>query len=713
MGDLSNPFMLDESEYGRDVDIFRHYKEDAAFYLSRRSGKPYDQCLAFVEKQVGKGGKFEVRDPAALFLIKEKKGCRTKAAMPFTQYLKTAQENEWILSPTLATYLNPHQKKSLLASYISGNIGKRKVAKKEKFQAQVAGDTALKELKDVTQSSFKIKNNSLSGAHASPYTILFNKSSHSTLTSTCRSATGYGNANNEKMLSGNRHYWSPEIVRANIVSICRYTDLSLVQQAMDQFGIVPPTVDQCMECVEYSTRFYWQDPHQMKTILSLIEGLSEVERSAFVYVGDLYHLAKYNDGVVRKFLDQMSTPVETTDHIDDPDAIIGSLDDDTEALVKYLCIDEIKKRSMDDVRKEDPEAWKIVAATAKHIIDTVDSYKLLIHALWSTKNVPASVASLPSIVRRGAVASDTDSTIFTVQHWTEWFTGSLGFDKKSCAIRDVMAYISSRSIMHILKLMTAQLGVVKEDQHLLAMKNEFTFPVFALTNRSKHYFAFISAQEGNVFKEYDLERKGVALRNSNSPKHIRDGSEELIRKTMGSVIKGEKFSMVDTLKEVAAVEQEIYDSTMSGKYDYFRSAQIKPKDSYKNPDSSPFLHYLMWEEVFADKYGHAEEPPYAAVKVSVDADNPTKLKLWLDRMEDQAIAEKLRDWLKRHKKPYMTTMMLPEPVLKVTGVPKEIVAGVNVRKLISDTMEPYYLVLESVGFYIKDASNSKLISDIV
>ena len=35
----------------------------------------------------------------------------------------------------------------------------------------------------------------------------------------------------------------------------------------------------------------------------------------------------------------------------------------------------------------------------------------------------------------------------------------------------------------------------------------------------------------------------------------------------------------------------------------------------KGPSESPYFHYLLWENVFAEKYGHVDEPPYGVIKV--------------------------------------------------------------------------------------------------
>src|SRR5690606_29503284 len=128
-------------------------------------------------------------------------------------------------------------------------------------------------------------------------------------------------------------------------------------------------------------------------------------------------------------------------------------------------------------------------------------YKTLIKALWVTDNMPQSIAVFPSIIRRVAVISDTDSTIFTVESWVTWFTNSWEDTPKANAVAAAVVYISSQSVIHLLAMMSANLGIETKNIHKLQMKNEYMFPVFVTTSRAKHYFAYQSAKEGNVYAE--------------------------------------------------------------------------------------------------------------------------------------------------------------------------------------------------------------------
>jgi hypothetical protein len=272
-------------------------------------------------------------------------------------------------------------------------------------------------------------------------------------------------------------------------------------------------------------------------------------------------------------------------------------------------------------------------------------------------------------------------------------------------------YLAGQLIRHILATTSGAMGVSKQYVNKLSMKNEFYFPVFGLTSRAKHYYAYQAAREGNVLKELELEIKGVALRNSNVPPEITAKAHGLIRYIMDSVMIGRPLNATQILRFVAKVEDGIRQAVLNGSYTLLSKMQIKGAEAYKNPESSNYLHYDLWESVFAETYGHAPPPPYVSIKVPVQLERRADMETWLKGMENQAIADKLRAWLAKNGKDKMGVMMLPEQVLALTGIPKEIVAAVDIRPLIIQTVEAFYLILESIGIFMKNKDQTRLVSD--
>jgi len=709
MSSSVSPFIRPATSYGRDIDIMRQYVEQTAAFLSTKFNKPLLECKAYVKKNLAADGKFPFKDPIAYFLERQDNGDRIKKSGPLSQYISEAVQTRSLIAATLTIYHPPGKAKSYLVDFIDQNVKKRGVAKKAMFQAEMDGDVILTAIKKAEQNNKKTNNNSISGGHAQASTPLYNKTSHSTLTSTCRSTSGFGNANNEKLLTGNRHYWSPHIVRDNITSTITLVDMVDLQTTMDKFGLRHPSVDETMDCITYSTNLYWWSTKELANIRSYIEKLSEVQRSAFVYIGDFYHIAKYNDSMFRVFLDKLTT-VSTEPLPEHMDYMKGSVEEFHNLAV--LMHPEITKGLKKKQLEASPD-YAIVASTTKNIENTLDEYKEFISTICLSKAVPASLASFPDSIRRSALTSDTDSTIFTVQDWVQWHRGYMGVDKPTNATADAMVMLAAQSIVHVLAQMSANFGIEKDRLFQIAMKNEFKFDVFIPTQLAKHYFALISSQEGNLFKEYKEEKKGVHLKSSNAPKAVTKQAGDMMRRIMDTIVAGKKIKIMDYLKEVGDLERSVYDSIKHGNYNYFRVQQIKQETSYsKKGMESNFWHYLMWQEVFAPKYGSSQPPPYLSVKVSIGLNSATKLRAWIETFEDRELADRLTNFMKKSNRDKLMTVWLPEQCIAgAVGIPPEILSQVDVRKIIFDTSAIFYKVMECLGIYMETKKNVKLIMD--
>lgn len=706
-----NPFVLNPENYKRDLNIMGHYVKDASTYLSKMTGRSVEECGLFIRKSLAKGGEFQFRDPVIQYTERDDKGDRELKEGTLYHYLTDSIKAEELIAPTLTTYLPHKRKQSLLVDFIDGNIKARSVAKKAMFKAKMAGDKPTETIKKLEQNNKKTSNNSLSGAHVSASTPLYNKTAHSTLTSNCRSTSGYGNANNEKFLCGNRHYWSPIIVKNNIISIINNTDLNKLQRAMDRYGIRHPTIDETYECVTYSAQLYWKGKNEYSKIYTLISKLSDIERSAFVYIGDLYHLKKFNDSPVREFITKLSTRVVGTNA--NAKQLVSDASDDIKSLASQICVPEMKGKTIKDT--EDTPAYEILACTIENINHVIEEYAELIDALWTTPNVPASMAFFPDSIRRAAITSDTDSTIFTVQDWVIWHQGKLGFDQSADAVAAAVIFLASQTIIHVLAKMSANFGIPQDKLFKIAMKNEFKFPVFVPTSVAKHYFALISCQEGNVFNEFDKEIKGVHLKSSNAPKEIIKEAHKLMEFIMYSVIEGKQISINNVIKRIAKIEHGIIDSIQRGSHEYFRLGQIKTSASYKNgEDTAAFLQYSFWQDVFGPKYGMTPEPPYTTVKLSVDLDTPSKTKAWLMGLEDKELADRAQKWMDAYGKKHLgSTFMLPEQLIASKGIPAEILSSIGIRRMVLDCSRIFYLILETLGVFMLNDKITRLCSDIV
>jgi hypothetical protein len=294
-----------------------------------------------------------------------------------------------------------------------------------------------------------------------------------------------------------------------------------------------------------------------------------------------------------------------------------------------------------------------------------------------------------------------------------WYNHGELFTPKCYDIGYTTTYLTNQQIKHKLAQMSSNIGMVKEHLFKTEMKNEFYFPVFALTNMAKHYFAYRSAQEGLILKSLQSEIKGVNLRDSTVSVEVMAGAKKYMHAIMDGVMTTGKVSLASLHGPINELELKIAGDLQQNGFNYLKAVQVKDLDSYIQKEEAPNIqHHRFWNEVFAPKYGDAPAPPYDAVRISVDLPNKRALQLWIDSIEDVELAVRLRDWIRDNGKSYLTTMVLPVSNLEVSGMPIEIASVIHERKIQMTAMNAFYIVLESTGLHMRNKNFTKLVSDI-
>lgn len=729
---MANPFVLDKSEYKRDLDLIKGYFSQNTLFLHKMTRQPRERCLKSIRRQVSRSGKFPIKDPNMLILRQESPGNRKKGETTFLNYVREVTDTNRILSPSMVCYERPEVIKSPTAKFVEAGIAGRKKAKNEMFRARTDGNEVLDKIKNSEQNAKKIAINSLSGMHGFAGNILYVKSGHSSLTSMCRTATGYGNANNERLLAGSRHYWSVDIALSNMLSLIDTTDLEAFDKAMVECGLVYPTVAETAACIKRSTDLYWRAPDQFAKLVAFIEAIDPVERAVITYTGDMYHIAQLNDGFMRGFMDSLIkyNPDEDNasyDFLHDPAKYLGTIDGDTVTLATYLNAHLLtavmaeddgpskKKKTLDIeglAKLGKIEVIRAIAKTAYHLVNSLDQYFTFIRVFLTPKSLPPTVANIKGILRRVVLASDTDSTIFTTQEWVHWYTGKDTRSKEGDGIWYATTFIACQCIVHVLAMFSANMGVSPHDLHRLSMKNEYAFPVFALTSRAKHYFAFMSAQEGKVYEKYDMEIKGVALRSSAVPIDVIRRAKELMEEVLTTADEGRQFHLNYLYNIVWEWEQDIYTSIKKGEHKYLKSGQIQ--ESYTNMETSNYRHFIMWNDVFGPKYGMVDKPPYSIIKVPLRINNKTDMKDWMAHIDkvDHDFGTRMATYCVEKNRDTIATLLLPHGILSGTGMPDEVMEFIDIRRLTYEILESFYMIMESVGIFQVDSKYVRLISDI-
>lgn len=696
-------FLRPDTAYTRNLDPIKAYTEEASRYLRIKTGCSEEFAKSKIKQILIENPTGRIKNPIVKYLERGANGDRTSQQINLSSYIKSVVQNEEILAPTFTAYINPKNKVSIAADFTLINAKTRSVAKKAALAAQAVGDRVIYEAKNNQQGIMKIYNNSLSGAYGSSGTSLMNLTGHSTLTSTTRAVSSLGNAVNERMISGNRHYRNYPVVINNIVSTLAHVDLNQLDEVMKKYHLYYPTAQDALECVEYSTRFYWVNPFYLLKILDLLERLSPVERAAFVYVGDLHHIRKHNPEFVRTFLTELKEKTKLPEETPAQDCL-SLIKETHEDILNFTCqiaAEEVK--GLGKLYSAMPlSVQQTLAGTSQHIQKALMHYQSFIREMFANSALPSSVAYLPSMVRRSVVLSDTDSTMFSTDEYVQWYYGQMVFSQEAFALGAAVMFLSTQSIAHSLRILSANIGVSKENLSTLTMKPEFSFPVFVQTPVAKHYFASVSVQEGNVFKTPKYEIKGVHLISSAAPPAITLQSRTLMERILEDVGSNKKISLTGIIKEVADLERFITASIDKGEVTYFRTAKIKQLEAYAGQLSiTPYFHQLLWEEVFQEKYGYVEPIPNTAIKIPLDLPNKTACAYWIDHIEDKALAARLRASLLKYKKETLGTLLINKIYCISQGIPPEIRPVIDKKKIILELTKSFRLVIDSLGYCIK------------
>lgn len=694
-----NEFLLESSAYQRSINPVSDWVKQTAFFVSRVKGLPFEKCREHLIKKL-KSGAIPFSNPTVYHFQRGENGDTERVSSSLTGYFRRVVDEGEIISPSFTTYMHPSKKKSIIVDYLDINVAKRKMYKKTSQRYEAEGDVEKYKYYHNAQDSAKRRNNSVSGGFVAESSVIRNKSAHSTLTSITRSIASLSNASNERLVEGNRHYFSFQIALNNIISIATETDAGTIREAVEMYNLNYPTVSEVMACVKRSTDLYWRDIRALKMIEDFVKVLTPEERAAVVYTGDLYHIRVLNDAFIRGFLTELSYTGDKTP-VEDP---IKAINETDEQIVNYVHQTQITMlegigKSYEKISLEDQY---ILANTCLNVQRVILKYKLFLKAFFLTKNSPCTIATIPHMIRRSVVLSDTDSTMFAVDNWVDWYFNDLRFNDVNYAIAGAVMFMATQSIAHLLALFSANMNVERDRLYVLAMKPEYAFPVFGQTSSAKHYYTAMKVKEGSVYKDLKMEIKGVHMKDSSVPAQIIKSAAQDMRMIIETIIAGKSIRLSDIVQKAASIEREILRSIDAGEVTYLKKTKIKEKGAYKDvAERSPYQYYTLWQKCFAKTYASAPKPPYQAVRLPLDLPSQTSLRNWIASIENEDVKRGLSEFFLETGRGPIRSFPVPMEHCTMNGFPGELKAVLDTKKIILTLTKSYRNILESLGFFLK------------
>jgi len=687
--EVKNPFMAEQ--YKPNRDIIKSYHIQAAMYLSVLYGYDYNVVLELCEKVFipNENGFKEVKFGV---FKKNKYGDRVPTVMPASEFFQTVEHNNWILSPSFVAYKHTDDEQSVNAIGTDTFIEFRRLYKGKKKEALGVNDQEAAKAFDEIQNALKIFNNAQSGGMSSSGTPLYNKSGHTTLTSTCRTVTSTANLLNERLITGNRLLVSFDATMELFLSTLAFADRKLIHRVINEYSMNYATVDQVMDMVRRCARYYWKNPTRLGAIQLFLEGLSPLELTILLCTMDLRGLYTTNRELMQRFFnDWCALPEMPEDY--DPSTGVKPANSDYE----ILCITKLGKK---------PDSKQMTFLNTHHL-SLEEKWSTFINAFFRADIPPSGVFSAKELVRENVLTSDTDSMIYSVDMIIDDYVED---EQGGICFNAALTYFIRCIAVDQHARLSKNMNVSNRYMYRLNMKNEYLFSSYVTTSMSKHYYAMQLMLEGILHPKPKLELKGVHLRGVKIALKVREFTNTLMRKVLDAIYNKKQLDAAELLGEIADIERALFQDIDEGGYTWLTKNGIKAENAYSNPESSIYYYHELWESVFAPKYGKAPELPYRAYKVNLALHNKSKMRQYFDSVEDKVWGENFHAYIET--RPKLTSVYIPVDMIdEMGGIPKELLPIVDSRLLIQQNFKSIYAILESLGLYFLNSKATRLVSD--
>ena len=667
-----------------------------------------------------------------------------------------------IITPSGSVYCQHEVKTGTIIDMLIKFLKNRDKEKKLMFKCKAAGDTTGYLTHYYAQTLIKIFINALPGNFGSKYSIFYDKGNYNAITSCGRSLIAYAYSEIEAVLGGNFMWLSINDLEAHIISqLYAGINEEKVEKAMAKYQLARKTkedlfqfykkelmiynrytdymhknddrthhacsrdnmfynhldkIKKSQDTVTYA-RYNGHTDGDLAKIAELVWKLNDTQVQYLYYYENLRHIIMENDTYFRNYFHDLFDydKIPMDDSVDPQE--LFKLDGAMVIMVnvafrKYLDPGDSKIQVYDLPTKR-PDLAKRFVNISKYVSERLKQMDDLFDAFINTPICRQNTENQNLLYRNTSVVSDTDSVIFTVKDWVEWYTGSVySIDESAYHISMVMIYWITNAVSHALQKYSEAHGCRNEYIKTSKMKNEFLYPVMIQADVKKHYAGVVTVQEGVILPKPDTDIKGGQFRGSKVPEVALKFAEDLISKDILEVIyRNGRVSAHEIVDKVRQFEQRIYDDVQNGSTEWYAMLSVKTKDKYAKPMSSTWYYYHVWQMVFAPKYGDIILPTKAP---AVPLNEPTEQYWeWLEKKDKKLCAR----WInfQNQKQPDGKLYRWPSYMTVLTSggkVPSELIPLVKVKDIIHAAVMPCHLILRQLPINCGFEEENNLFSEV-
>ena len=646
---------------------------------------------------------FEIKQPVVTFYERDNETLdRSLCRSSVHSYLKHLREMDVILSPSGTTYVKRNVRLSFLSKMSEEGKKERAGIKLRQFAAKNEGDSDLVDFLSGRSNGIKLAINTISGSVVSKGSILRNRSGHSTMTSNGRLTVSASNILCE-YINGNRFYNTYEVAQSAILALLQslddpnnYKQRESWETVMSVYNLHVPTVPEIVELLTNSTNYYWHDKNRMSRLTGLVSTMSDLEKVAFVYTSDMYHFFKYNRKVGNDLYSKLAEKPKIG-VIDNLEERLKEIPSDILTHTHHLLIEEMKGLGTNyDII--DPAIVGGLVRGGEKTMETLFEYKHLLQTIICSNYNGPNIVHIFDMIRHHIPASDTDSTVMSVDSFVELAMGVVEITPAAMRMGSAHALLFGQALDNALLQISVNMNVEPEYMKTMEMKTELTTTVIGVGSRSKQYFTNSTVLEGNVLTHPDLVVKGKELKSATIPHDIRKGAQARMAWVISEIEANRKPSLNEIFIEALNVEKRVYNELKGGGVEYFNTAVIKSTDSYKNTNGrSPFDWSIWYDRTFGKHVNFPLSVPFKTIMVPTTLKNKTKLNAWLESLPD-GLREDMKSWVAEKGKTTLPTLYIPTEYLENNPIPDYFIDICNSREIVRVLSNIYYRVLEILGY---------------
>lgn len=618
-------------------------------------------------------------------------------AMDLLSFMDKHKDN--LISPSGAVFQQHEKKMGATINLFLFKLKQRKIFKKAMLKAKSIADEVKASLYKALQTSTKITINALPGNTGSPYSLFYDKANYNAVTSSGRALISYANTCIEHVLGGNFGWFNIDQLINHIAIHLNdgIIDRDAVMRTIKKHGMREVESYELFDFYVKELRIYHKyKDEELEVVRDLVNKLSHEEIQFFWYYQNLRHVFMENDQVFRTWIKNMYDINNVTFEDVDPMDLM-KIDGALVTMINVAFNDVVNSGDPDiqvyDLPAKMPDKAKKFVCISKWVEKNLHEIDDIMDVFINTNLCVPDVNNRKHMIRNSSVVSDTDSVIFTVKDWVQWYAGEIykivpGTYNIAC----LMIYLITKAVAHSLKLFSIAHGARGERVYDMAMKNEFLYTTMCLCKGvKKHYAGVVTVQEGVILPEPDPDIKGLQFKGSNMCREATAFAEKFIienilLESLDKRIEGQKL-----IDKVIEFEMRIYNDLQEGKTTWLEPESIKNKEDYANdPDSTPHLYYSAWTEIFAHKYGEIFLP---AKIPAVPINRPTEDYFnWL-REKNPSVERRFRKFFEVHGK-YPSKIAIS---LESGRIPPELTPLVQIRDIIWANTGPERLILKQLG----------------